>query len=130
MNPNLEFIESLPLKTDLKDQFERQLSDARIESSARVTEIVAFREADGAGFSRRSDVVPLAVEAGYIQPVEGVEEFSDELQPILLGEIKRFRRAEIEADEVAFVKRIAPEARRAIRAEIAVVVQVDIVGQP
>src|SRR5215510_2596596 len=114
-----------PACSGLKDQFESQLSDARIESPARVAEIGPSREAR-AGCIRRSDVEHLAVEAGDVHPVEEVEELGDELQPVPLGEVEGLRRAEVEADEVAGVKRIASEARRAIRVAVAVVVEVKV----
>src|SRR5215470_13396026 len=115
--------------SDLKGQFESQLSDARIESSARVAEIGASREAR-AGRVRRSDVEHLAVEAGDVHPVEEVEELGDELQPAPLGEVEGLRRAEVEADEVARVKRVASEAWRAVRVAVTVVVEVKIGGEP
>src|SRR5262249_13431 len=51
-------------------------------------------------------------------------------QPIPLGEVEALRRAEVEADEVANKKRIATEARSAIRIAVAVVVEVNVGGKP
>src|SRR5215468_3085683 len=116
------------MQSNLKDQLESNLSDARIGRSTRVAEIGASREAH-AGRVHSRDVEHLSVEAGDVQPVEEVEELGDELQFVALGEVEGLRPAEVEADEFARVKRIASEARRAIRIAVTVVVEVNVGGE-